>query len=548
MIPFFGVHFMLRYNKLTLLAVSALSCLTACNNVGDSGSTSTTSTVNSSQAPNVSQKMFGPKTHNNELHFKSHDSLMNIKFTLTDHHITEDQPFDETIGQIDDGIMVKAGRKEDKSNTTDLISKNFAGANDQQEYLDKNIYFVIYGTFSFYQKTNNTNYDCKNVAIAQYQSDIAGSALWAFFSNRAPGLAALADKSNSVNIDCTNTTTKDVEVFTITGTTTHDQFRIEPTTYSSKDIGVVLNGYTFGQALTDAYNSMPGTTQLSLFSNNAYGLSGRNLEVFNPRVATISYSAESSEQVGDAVVTDYSLLDISTTTLKNTSDIQQTMQSSSYSKTVTNGSTSTITNGWEVGGEVAIASPVLIKLIVGGLNIKINAKYNGNYQSSTTNSETVTYTAPSQNILIPPHSAAKILVTFGMATYSAKFNFSEQAKGVAYVDGVVFNDSNEVLPHIMNGNHYGSVDIYSVFANATSWNNPQIKLSPKDPITGTGSILFTGLGTVSGVSGTGFNVSIEIVALDAQNNLTNKVTDKYDLTVPTSAVPDGDPVVTETQK
>ena len=115
--------------------------------------------------------------------------------------------------------------------------------------------------------------------------------------------------------------------------------------------------------------------------------------------------------------------------LTNNSPISQTLSTSSYSKSVTDSSTKTLTNGWGVDWE----NEVSFKVSDVGISEHITLKYNGSYSSETTHSTTETIEAPSQNITVPPGCVAKADVILSNALIDSDYKaYGTLDKHLAY--------------------------------------------------------------------------------------------------------------------
>lgn len=96
---------------------------------------------------------------------------------------------------------------------------------------------------------------------------------------------------------------------------------------------------------------------------------------------------------------------------------EQTYYSQSFSKAVTSTVTTTTTHGAKVGAK---AGAKLQVPLVGETSVELNGEYNFAKAGSHTNTETVTYTVPSQPVKLKPDESAKVTANLKMANVSGE--------------------------------------------------------------------------------------------------------------------------------
>eukprot|EP00347_Sterkiella_histriomuscorum_P018619 403344828 len=181
------------------------------------------------------------------------------------------------------------------------------------------------------------------------------------------------------------------------------------------------------------------------------------------------------------------------------------MTSSSLSLSVTNSTTTTTTHGWSEEGGVTQT----FTYRVGNTQFFEKTIASGSTGKSTTTSETITYTASPETIIVPPHSKATVTATLEKLTLAGEYEISEEIPGVADAVGAKFI-SNKDIKTIENLKT--TIPVYDTFAKAQDLPkqfNTFIKLMPD-----TKTVLAISRGTFSGKVGTDFKVTVTINPID----------------------------------
>lgn len=199
-----------------------------------------------------------------------------------------------------------------------------------------------------------------------------------------------------------------------------------------------------------------------------------------------------------------------TTHCNNDTDITQPCTTSSYSKTVTNSTTSTLTSGWKFGFEYSHSRTRTFNLQgtgaidPSGRSVtnawKISGEYNGSISNSTTTSETITYSANAQTISIPPHKHYDVVTTFTMINVNDDFPATLSVTGVAPLDTY----ENQRSGGANSGLFYpqqGSVDAYTELSRSTVGLPTGITLNQANK-----TITLDGTVNVNGTTGTDYTI------------------------------------------
>ncbi|WP_374020674.1 ETX/MTX2 family pore-forming toxin [Paenibacillus thiaminolyticus] len=107
----------------------------------------------------------------------------------------------------------------------------------------------------------------------------------------------------------------------------------------------------------------------------------------------------------------------------NNTNQEQSYNTSKYSKTYTESTSTSISNGFKVGGAGDLGNKFLLPLILEGAG-KINLEFNTASTETNTKSESDTLEAPSQPVKVPPHKTYKAVVEFSQRTYRGDVVFT----------------------------------------------------------------------------------------------------------------------------
>ncbi|PPA86553.1 toxin ETX [Brevibacillus laterosporus] len=112
---------------------------------------------------------------------------------------------------------------------------------------------------------------------------------------------------------------------------------------------------------------------------------------------------------------------------ENKTDQEQTFTTAPYSHTVTDTVSSTVTNGFKIGGsgDTIFKIPILLKD-----GIKLSAEFNSATSTTNTTTDTKTLTAPSQNIKVPAGKTYKVEVNLQKKNFAGDIDFTGKATNV----------------------------------------------------------------------------------------------------------------------
>ncbi|MGF9815404.1 ETX/MTX2 family pore-forming toxin [Bacillus toyonensis] len=136
----------------------------------------------------------------------------------------------------------------------------------------------------------------------------------------------------------------------------------------------------------------------------------------------------SVEADGSPTITNSKSLFVGRTTLTNRTNRDQTLTTNEFSKTFENSVTNSTTNGFNLG--VSTSASFGIPLI-GETSVEISTEYNFSNTAENTKTESYTYTASPQNIIVPANSSVEVIVNLN----TAKLNGN--VKLLSHVDGRV---------------------------------------------------------------------------------------------------------------
>lgn len=118
-------------------------------------------------------------------------------------------------------------------------------------------------------------------------------------------------------------------------------------------------------------------------------------------------------------------------------DNSQTISTPSYSQTVTNTVSTTVTKGFSLGGKVPLTI-LPIKLPSGA---EINASFNASTSTATTNTNTITLTAPSHSKVVPVGKYYRLEAYVTRTKYSGEFDYTGIGKNVKQKLNILATDT-----------------------------------------------------------------------------------------------------------
>ncbi|MDO6632227.1 ETX/MTX2 family pore-forming toxin [Bacillus thuringiensis] len=128
----------------------------------------------------------------------------------------------------------------------------------------------------------------------------------------------------------------------------------------------------------------------------------------------IEYGDLNSEYIGENVFT-------------NTTNQEQTYTTASYTHTFTNSVSTTVSNGFSVGGKTTIFK--IPYVLPNGIDI--SPTINASTAETTTTTDTKTFTAPSQNVKVPPKKIYLVEVKFQKKSFQGNIDFSGSGTGLS---------------------------------------------------------------------------------------------------------------------
>ncbi|MEN3582994.1 ETX/MTX2 family pore-forming toxin [Streptomyces sp. ZYX-F-203] len=261
----------------------------------------------------------------------------------------------------------------------------------------------------------------------------------------------------------------------------------------------------------------------------AAGVQVTNLEgVIKNQVGILTYaktdrvtnSNTSVEVVGDPSVSLGDLWFVGTSTLRNTTDDAQTMSSESFTKTIEDTVTTSVTKGLEVSNTVQASVDMGDVLHLGN---ELTTTWNFSEENSHANSESVSYTAPQQDIVVPAHTTATVTVRLQQAIATGDVALSTdlggQYEGWQCSSGSCASSYSPLYSTIK-----------SIQDSGKTWANTPAPALPSGFTLNTGkqALSFEGAGTYSATYGANFDVKVSM----APNSDEGESASSYSLTVP----------------
>lgn len=248
-----------------------------------------------------------------------------------------------------------------------------------------------------------------------------------------------------------------------------------------------------------------GIRAWSLFKNGSFmGIGGFNGDT------SFEFKDAKVTQDGDPTIQNQEKLYVGTNNLKNDTDVEQTLTTTSFSKAYATTTSSTVTNGYQVGASAKAGFSIPL---IGSTDITLSTSYNFSTSKTNTNSETITYTASPQNIKVPPHTTAKVTVNLDTLKIGGDVKLS----------GTGFGTMKKVnIGTLMNGSvvTYDNYDIpCSEFLKDWELGKKIKMFTDNTPITnqGDGTFYLDGAGKYEAAYGSDFNVDVQFV-----DNVSNK--------------------------
>lgn len=134
----------------------------------------------------------------------------------------------------------------------------------------------------------------------------------------------------------------------------------------------------------------------------------------------------SVEADGSPTITDSSNLFVGRTTLTNNTNQDQTLTTNEFSKTFENSVTNSTTHGFNLG---VTASATFKIPLIGETGVEISTAYDFSSTEEKSKSESYTYTASAQNIVVPANSAVEVIVSLNTAKISGNVKLLSKVSG-----------------------------------------------------------------------------------------------------------------------
>ncbi|OXS76127.1 hypothetical protein B1B04_03795 [Lysinibacillus sp. KCTC 33748] len=195
--------------------------------------------------------------------------------------------------------------------------------------------------------------------------------------------------------------------------------------------------------------------------------------------------------------------------LENATDREQTLNSTEFRKTYTNTTTSSTEHGFMLGTETSLSTGIPF-LAEGKITLK--AEYNFNSTQTHESTETVEYVAPTQAIIVPPQTIARVTATLDVKKIKGKMDLHSEIG----LNKEVYGSDKITMYHVFEGIK-GSVSLGSIYDDAYKQAEkdgyseiPEIKAlsrSTNNP----DYFLTSGVGNFESEYGSIFNVKVEFI-------------------------------------
>ncbi|WP_184491653.1 ETX/MTX2 family pore-forming toxin [Streptomyces sp. I6] len=215
--------------------------------------------------------------------------------------------------------------------------------------------------------------------------------------------------------------------------------------------------------------------------------------------STVSPAGEPSVSLGNTVY-------VGTSTLQNTTDSPLTLSTQSFSQAVTDSFTTTVTHG--VGTSSKISATFKLSDVL-SLGSEVTTTYSFSKATAETATTTNTYTAPQQNIVVPPHTTATVNVNLKQLKATGEVDLSTKLSGTTQVASC--HDEACTIGVIPLNNT--KLDLYETINQAqsskkTMRGTPTPALPAGFYLTNDKKLGFEGTGTYSATYGADFDVKV----------------------------------------
>lgn len=248
-------------------------------------------------------------------------------------------------------------------------------------------------------------------------------------------------------------------------------------------------------------------------------------------ISGVTASNTSVNKIGDPDIKDGDLWYVGNSNLDNTSDVDQTLSTTSFSLNKTLSLSAAVTTG------LSISQTVSAKLGIDGFDGGYSQTTTVNFSKTdtTTTTESVTYTAPSQNIKVPAHTTAKVTVNLKSAIATGNVDLHTELGGTyngtltAYAPNY-HHDATRQTP---------DVPLYdTVCAAVADPTDPKLP-TPLKLNSANKALDFDGSGTYTAIYGTDFEVKVELTPISGSSapSATSPVTYTYTFSSADTAQP-----------
>lgn len=232
-----------------------------------------------------------------------------------------------------------------------------------------------------------------------------------------------------------------------------------------------------------------------------------DLDLQTSGVKNLTYSDSHPEYIGENLLDNRHI------------DVDQTMTTSPYSHQYTNSASTSVSEGFKVGGKTTIFK--LPILLTGGIDI--TAEFNSATSTTKTVSDVITINAPAQNIKVPAGKAYWVKVELAKKSFSGDIDFSGTGKNVKSKLDMLATYSGAGFPR---PNKYPSL----TFATADMWKTiPELWQSlffPNIKFDSNNNLILNGKAKVEGI----FGSKLIVTTYDVTDFADNIINGNYDIT------------------
>lgn len=164
--------------------------------------------------------------------------------------------------------------------------------------------------------------------------------------------------------------------------------------------------------------------------------------------------------LGNPVLTDSSVIYAGRTILTNNSDVDQKLRTDSFTHQESFSTTSKTTNGFKLGLKASTKFTAKIADVGFDTSVEISTEYNFSKEETNTSTVTKTINIPSQEIIVPAHTAVEVVAFFTKGTAKGKVRLSANFVGEDKIDytGIKL-DGSSILGKAVYG--FGAIFKYS---------------------------------------------------------------------------------------